>query len=346
MGRRSLRDAVVVITGASSGVGRATALEMARSGARLVLAARNEEALREVATECADRGAQALVVPTDTTRPAEVAAVAREALRTFGQIDVWVNDAAVTAFGRFDEVPYPVFRRVIDTNLLGYVHGARAVLPHFRRRGRGVLINVASVLGGVGQPYASAYVASKFAIRGLSHALRDELRGTDIHVCTVMPAAIDTPIYAHAANYTGHEPKPIPPALPARRVARAIVSLARRPRPERVVGHAGRLLLLANTLLPTAMARMFALTADRQQFSSRSAPDSPGNLFRPAGLARISGGYRRRSKARWGMGLLALAALPLAAAWVLGAEGRRGGGRKLRVPRRRRSPAAGLAARA
>lgn len=201
---RPIEDSVVVITGASSGIGRAAAQEFARRGATLVLAARRAQALDEVARECKELGGHALAVPTDVTDEAAVQDLARRAIETFGRIDVWVNNAAVTLFARIEEAPYEDYRRVIETNLLGYVHGARAAIPYFREQGSGVLVNVSSVVGKVGQPNTSAYCATKFAIVGLSECLRQELLDVeDIHVCTVMPPSVDTPIFQHAANYTG-----------------------------------------------------------------------------------------------------------------------------------------------
>ncbi len=138
---RKVGDAVVVITGASSGIGRATALAFARRGATVVVAARREQALRGVATECEQLGGRALAVPTDVTDEAAVRSLARRAVESFGRVDVWVNNAAVGLFGRFEDTPLEAYRRVIETNLFGYIYGARAALPIFREQGSGVLIN-------------------------------------------------------------------------------------------------------------------------------------------------------------------------------------------------------------
>src|SRR5205814_6243190 len=157
---------------------------------------------------------------------------------------VLVNTAAVTLFGRLEETPSEPYRRVIETNLFGYVHGSRAVLPYFREQGSGVLINVASVVGKLGQPYTSAYVASKFGIVGLSECLRQELRDAkDIHVCTILAPSTDTPLFQQAANYTGRAVKPLSPLHEPEEVAQTIVHCAERPQRE-VVDALGRLVLL------------------------------------------------------------------------------------------------------
>jgi NAD(P)-dependent dehydrogenase (short-subunit alcohol dehydrogenase family) len=147
---------VVVITGASSGIGRATALAFARQRARLVLAARNAEALELVAAQCSRLGAQTLVVPTDVADAKAVRALAAAALRRFGGIDVWVNNVGVGAVGRFEATPMEAHRRIIESNLLGHMHGAHAVLPHFRNQGSGVLVNMISLGGWLPTPYAGA----------------------------------------------------------------------------------------------------------------------------------------------------------------------------------------------
>ena len=244
---RKIEESVVVITGASSGIGRATALAFARRNAAVVLAARRENLLREVEAECERLGGRALVVPTDVTDEAAVQALARRAVEHFGRLDVWVNNAAVTVLGRFDETPADVYRRVIETDLFGYIHGARAALPSFHAQGGGVLINNASMVTKLPQPYASAYVVAKHGVRGLALSLRQELSlegAADIHVCTVMPATIDTPFFQHAGNYTGRATRAMPPVYPVEKVANTIVRLADKPRRETFVGASGRMLNL------------------------------------------------------------------------------------------------------
>jgi short-subunit dehydrogenase len=207
--------------------------------------------------------------------------VAALALQAFGRIDVWVNNAAVSAYGRFEGIPVDTFRQVIETNLFGYVNGARAVLPVFREQGGGVLINVSSIDATIGQPFASPYTISKWAIRGLSTALREELWGENIDVCTVLPASIDTPIFQHAANYTGQGVQAMKPVVNAGRVAKAIVRLAERPKRETFVGFAGRLSAIEKVFLPRLVERLAARKVRKEQFAAAQAAITDGAVFSP-----------------------------------------------------------------
>jgi NAD(P)-dependent dehydrogenase (short-subunit alcohol dehydrogenase family) len=316
---RKVRDAVVAITGASSGIGRATALAFARRGASVVLAARREQALHAVRADCERLGGRALAAPTDVTDEAAVQELARHAVEQFGRLDVWVNNAAVTLFARFEEMPIEACRRVIETNLFGYIYGARAAVPYFREQGSGVLINVASIAGRVGQPYTSAYVTTKWGIRGLSECLRQELlldAPHDIHVCTVLPASIDTPIFQQGANYTGRAVKPMAPVYAAEQVACTIVRLAEQPRREALVGRAGRLLSYLHTVAPGVVERILARQVEAEHFQDAPAPLSAGNLFEPLPQwASVSGGWKAAGRAR--VRRMAAAALPALAPAVL-----------------------------
>lgn len=321
---RKLEDTVVVITGASSGIGRATALAFAEKGNWVVLAARDEAALEEVAQDCEDRGGTAMVVPTDVRDEGQVQELARQAIEFYGRIDVWVNNAAVTLFGRFEETPSDVYRQVFETNLFGYIHGMRSVLPHFREQGHGTLINVASVVSNAPQPYTSAYVASKYAIKGLTDSLRMELAlddGHDIHLCTVKPASIDTPLFQHAANYTGRAVKALDPTYSAERVAKAIVGVAKRPRREVTVGGAGLAMKGFKRLAPKAYERKMAKQIDQDHLKDEPAEPSEGNLFNPMPEEnRVSGGWQSNGRSKTKTAALAAAALAIPAALLWAAR--------------------------
>ena len=298
-----LEGTAVVITGASSGIGRATALAFADKGAKIVLAARRGGPLQEVARECERAGGQGLAVPTDVADPEAVKALATVALERFGRLDTWVNNAAVGMWSRFEEIPLEDLRRLIDVNLWGYVYGARAALPVFRDAGRGVLINNASVLATVSAPYASGYVASKHAIRGLGMSLRQELAldgARGIHVCTVMPGTIDTPFFQHSANYTGRAVKAMPPVYPPERVARTMVNCARWPRREVFVGNMARLTHQQSKVMPGLTERAMMLMTDRQHlYRTRPAPPTSGAVFEPMTAGTESeGGWNGRRKTR------------------------------------------------
>lgn len=325
-----IHGAVVVITGASSGIGKATALAFAKEGASLALAARRKSALDETVSACEALGAPATAVEVDVTDAEAVDGLADAAIRRFGRIDVWVNNAGVTMFSPFLETPLEDLRRVVEVNVFGYVNGARAALPWMRDQGSGVLVNVGSVVGDTPQPYASAYGMSKAAVRSLSRSLRAELRLEGlpgVRVCTVMPATVDTPIYSETANRTGREVRPMPPVSTPGRVARAIVKTARSPRREVLCGAGAKSLAMLNKKAPGLAERLVTGKADRQQLSRRRpAEATSGNLYEPSTRAEDTGagggwGGRRRTAQR---GLAMAAAAGLAGALVFRAR-RRGG---------------------
>ncbi len=294
--RTSAEGMVVVITGASRGIGRATARLFAERGAWVVLAARSEEALLGAAAECEALGGRALAVPTDVAEWGSVEWLARRAVEHFGRIDVWVNNAVLAAVGRLEKVPPETNRRVVEANLLGYVYGAQAALPHFREQGSGVLINMFSGFRLVGAPYAGAYTATKFAQRGLAQALRGELRGSGVHVCTIMPGGVDTPAYRLAANYSGRKAGPKGFLASPEKVARAVVRCAENPRPEVIVGNSVRALRLTHAIAPRIVERAVAQTLERGFLRQEPEEPSPGNLYEPSS-DRITedGGFNREA---------------------------------------------------
>jgi short-subunit dehydrogenase len=309
-GELMARNRIVVITGASSGIGRASALRFARAGDCVVLASRRGMALRELAEECRLQGAPgALAVPTDTTDEDAVQALGAAALARFGRIDVWVNSAAVSVFAPFVEVPLDDFRRVIDVNLMGYVYGARAALQVMSPQGRGVLINVSSVVGEIPQPYTAAYGMSKAAVRALGVSLRQELlleKETNIRVVTIMPATVDTPFFRHSANYTGRQILAMPPVYSVDKVARTIVNAARLPRNEIVIGAASKAMVRQHRRHPKSLEAQMAWHVEKTHLSThRSADITPGTLHEPdrsPGDATATGGWhggRRLARRRF-----------------------------------------------
>jgi NAD(P)-dependent dehydrogenase (short-subunit alcohol dehydrogenase family) len=292
----SLAGKVAVVTGATSGIGRATALELAHRGASVVVAARRADVLESVAGECRGAGVEALAVQTDTGDESSVDALARAAVERFGRVDVWVNNAATSIYGRLETTDSRPVRRLFDVNVFGYLFGARAALRQFRVQGSGTLIDVASMLGKVAGPWQGHYAMTKHAIVAMDEALRTELiDAPDIHVCTVMPAAIDTPFYGHAANYSGRRPKPPGPVYPPEAVATTIASLAERPRREVYVGSVGGLTSALRRISPGLYEAIYGRVLQRDQFLDEPAPPTDGILFAPLDESTPpDGGWRER----------------------------------------------------
>src|SRR5215213_3798803 len=298
-----LRHPTVVLTGASSAIAPATAPAFARRGANVVLAARHRRLLEQAARDCEALGGRALAVPTDITDPAQVRDLASAAASTFGRIDVWVNNAGTSMWGPFEDIPLESQAHLIELNLLGAIYGCHAALSHFfNREGRGVIVNVSSIFGRLPMPWAASYSASKAGLAGFTEALRFELAShSEIEVCGVYPAYVDTPTYLNSANYTGRALRPVPPVVPPERVAERIVGLALRPRRTIRVGalHASA---VPYALAPDSTGRLAARLG--RQFLFRSGPPADatdGGLFEtvPAG-AEVRGGWgldeRRRAR--------------------------------------------------
>ncbi|WP_028996822.1 SDR family NAD(P)-dependent oxidoreductase [Azohydromonas australica] len=328
---------VVVITGGSSGVGLAVAQRLGRDGARLVLAARGEQALADAAERCRALGAEVVAQVADVGEAADMEALMQRAVEAFGRIDAWINAAGTSLWGSFDTIPAEHHERLIRTNLLGVVHGTYAALQHMRgRAGGGVVVNVASIAGCIPMPLAASYSASKFGVAGFTDALRDELSATGIAVCGVYPSFIDTPEHQRSANFTGRTVRPVPPVLDPERVARAVVELLHRPRRSVALGlhHAAA---VPYAVAPDATGRAAARAAARfflQQ--GERVPDSDGALFAPLPLrAAVRGGWgvAERRKAG-GVGMAVLGAVALAAgavSWLFSAGRRRHGRERERL---------------
>ena len=291
----ALAGRVVVVVGASSGIGRATALAFAEHGCRLCVVARRAEALEDVARECRARGAEVVIAAADSSNPADMDRVGRTVLDAYGVVDVWVHMAAGLIAGRFGDEPLDEVRHLVEVDILGYVHGARTALDIFRRQGHGTLVNIGSVLGEVPNPLVPTYVMAKFAITGLTRSLMRLTDGDrDIHVGLVRPGPMDTPLFARAANHTGHQLRAIPPACAPERAAAAIVSCARRPGREVTVGLTGRVVVGARRVAPVLTDRAVAAWAGRLLVRRHvPAASTAGALFEGEPTGRIHGGWRR-----------------------------------------------------
>ena len=282
MEHQPLGTQVVVITGASQGIGRETALEMARRGASIVVAARNEEALKELAAQIDRIGAQAEAVVTDVGDAAQVERLADRAIERFGRIDTWVNNAAVSVYSTVDDLEPDEMERLMRTNLLGVMYGSKAAATRMKPRRSGTIINVGSALSERAVPLQSAYVASKHGVQGFSEALRLELMHEEagVDVVLILPSSMNTPLFNFARSKVGVQPMPVPPVYEPRVVAEAICHAAEHGGREIVAGGWGKLLTLAQWLSPSLTDR-YMLQGGRG-FTSQLTPrpdDVRDNLF-------------------------------------------------------------------
>jgi NAD(P)-dependent dehydrogenase (short-subunit alcohol dehydrogenase family) len=281
---RSLRpvaEQVMVITGASSGIGLVTAKRAAARGARVVLAARNKRDLARAVEDIRAAGGRAAYVAAEVTNPEHAESIAGAALREFGQIDTWVNNAGVALYGRVMDVPVEDMRRQFDVLYWGEVYGMRAAVPHLRTRG-GAIINVASALSDRAVPLQGNYSAAKHAVKAFTDALRMELEeaGVPISVTLVKPGSIDTPLFDKAKSYLGVEPRPIPPVYAPEVVAETIIHCAQHAMRDIVAGGAGKMLSLANEF-PRRADRIMERTTFDSQRTDKPVGDRPNNLYVP-----------------------------------------------------------------
>lgn len=290
---REIADQVIVITGASSGIGRKSAQMLASRGASLVLAARNGEALHEVVDEVERLGGQAVAIPTDMADPEQVKRLAERAIDAFGRIDTWVNNAGVGVYGTVDQISLDEMQRVIEVDLLGVMFGSKVALPYLRQTG-GTLINVSSVTGKRAVPLQAPYSAAKHGVVGFADALRMELEHerAGVTVTTILPYGIDTPFFNHARSKLGALPRPTPPVYEPDAVADSIVWAAEHPTREIVVGGAAKATLLLQRLSPALADKL--LTTGGAGFTTQVSDrpdDGADNLFAP-----MQEGYRVRGE--------------------------------------------------
>lgn len=279
---KSVEDQVIVLTGASSGIGLATARMAARRGARLVLAARNEAALRQLTEEIQAGGGEAAYAVADVGDEEQVRGIARVALERFGGFDTWVNNAGIGIYGGLMEITTADHRRLFETNYWGVVYGSIEAARHLRSRG-GALINIGSEVSERAVPVIGAYAASKHAIMGFTDALRMELEkeGAPISVTLVKPSAIDTPFPQHAKNYMDEEPKLPEPVYAPEVVAEVILHCAETPQREMYAGGSARQNSILGKLMPRVMDWMMEGSFFEKQKSGQPANRADDALDRP-----------------------------------------------------------------
>lgn len=295
--RETVTGATIVITGASSGFGRGTALALAAMGANVVLTARRTAALEELAAEIVANHGSVLFLTSDVSDPRDVVRLAEAAIDRFGQIDVWINNVGIGALGLFWDIPPEVHARVIDVNLKGLIYGAHEALRHFLVQGYGTLINVGSIDSEVPLAYQASYAATKAGVLSLSRSLNEELRLTgneSIKIGTIMPWAVDTPWWTHAANYSGHAPRMAAMDDP-QIVVDAIVAACTDPKEEQPVGWKAQASNMSHHVFPELTERMSANIANSEVHKAAVVPHTVGAIYEPmAGTEKIDGGIRER----------------------------------------------------
>jgi len=279
---KPLKKQTLVITGATSGIGLATARMAAEAGANLVLAARSEEDLRTVAADLIRRGGQVATVAADVASIPDIQRVAAKAQQEFGGFDTWINNAAASIWGRLEEVSDEDSRRMFDTNYWGVVNGSLEAIKHLKQHG-GALINLGSVASDIAFPLQGMYSASKHAIKGFTDALRIELEEQDapISVTLIKPSAINTPFPQHARNYMDREPKLPPPVYEPEEVAHAIIHAAQHPERDVYIGGGGKMFSTFNKYIPGTMDLMNEKVTMKMQARDERPRHAAGSLHSP-----------------------------------------------------------------
>ncbi|HSU39797.1 MAG TPA: SDR family oxidoreductase [Polyangiaceae bacterium] len=288
---KPLNEQVMVITGASSGIGLATALAAAQAGASLVLAARSSDVLTSVAREIGERGGRVFAVVADVANPTDLERVADVALREFGRIDTWVNNAGISIYGRLDEVALEDQRRLFDVNYWGVVYGSLIALRHLRTEG-GAIINLGSEVSDAVAPLQGTYSASKHAVKGFTDALRVEVEEVDkapVSITLIQPTAVNTPYPEHAKNYLSREPALPKPMVEPERVAQAILDAAKSPTRDKKVGFMSTMNTLTAKLMPGIADKLSAKKVEPQQKNMPPQRDPEGALYRASEDGRIHG---------------------------------------------------------
>lgn len=292
---KPINQQVVVIVGASSGIGRSAALLFAKQGAKVVAAARSQAGLDSLVSQIKREGGEAIAQLADVADFEQVQAIAQTAIDTFGRIDTWVQNAAAGMVAPFSETTVEEFRRVIDVTLMGQVYGAKAALPHLKQAGQGSFISISSMEGRRALPLQSAYSTAKHGVEGFVESLRVELQHEklDINIASIKPAVINTPFYNHARTKVGVKPTGIPPYYDPQLVADAILYAAEHPTRDYIVGDVGRALDLAQRLSPGLLDRVLAAIGfSGQQTKEPKSAQSPDSLFEPmTGYEQVDGDF-------------------------------------------------------
>ena len=324
---KPINQQVVAIVGASSGIGRETALLFARRGAKVTVAARSESGLNSLVNDIQSFGGEAIAVIADVSDFEQVKAIADKTVAQYGRLDTWVHAAATGILARFEQITPQEFQRVIDVTLMGQVHGAMAALPYLKQEGRGALIHISSVEGRRGLPLQSPYSAAKHGLEGFLEALRVELQHEKlpISVTSILPSVINTPYYNKVRTKLGVKPTGIPPYYDPSLVAKAILYVAEHPTRDFIVGDVGRVLdVLQRVSPPLVDSVLTAIGIPGQHTNEPKSEDAPNNVFEPIeGYNKVKGDFGKleipsfldwfdmNPPVKWGA--LAVAALGLAA---------------------------------
>lgn len=292
--KQSNQGKVVVITGASSGIGRGLAERLAGEQAKLVIAARRTRLIEELADSL---GPLVIPVTADVSQVKDVESLHRAAINNFGRIDIWINNAGIGVYGPFIDTPLRDLNRTVEVNLLGTIYGSHFALRHFKEQERGILINVSSFASKIPMPYGAAYTGSKYGVSGLSNGLYEELRledYPDVHICSIDPWVTDTPWTEHAANYSGHEILVGPPDDPAK-VIDAILGLIDEPKKTLEVGGKGKAAAMFGQFLPALAKGLSGQELKAMIESAPAAELTSGSLHEPVEEGRaVSGDLRER----------------------------------------------------
>ena len=292
---KPISQQVVAIVGASSGIGRETALQFAKKGAKVVVAARSQSGLESLVSEIKLFGGDATAIVADVSEFDQVKAIADKAVEVYGRLDTWVHSAATGVLAPFDQITPEEFKRVIDVNLTGQAYGAMAALPHLKKEGRGALIHISSVEARRSIPLQSPYSASKHGVEGMLDSLRVELQheGWPISVTNILPSVINTPFYNKVRTKLGVKPTGVPPYYQPSIVAEAILYVAEHPTRDFIVGDVGRVLDVMQRISPVLVDNLLLLIGFAgQRTNEQKSEDAPNNVFEPiAGYDTVEGDF-------------------------------------------------------